>query len=85
MAPYGQELAAQMPKMLAIAAVAVLAWDGDREVRMFVLGGLIGWLSQEERRGRDALPPRTYPTPPTPERHDPDFATPTRNRPAGPI
>lgn len=69
--------------MLAIAAVAVLAWDGDREVRMFVLGGLIGWLSQEDRRGRDALPLR--PTYPTPERHDPDFAPTPSHRPPGPL
>lgn len=76
-----RELVVQMPKMMAIAAVVALSWNGDREVRLFVLGGLIGWLSQEERRTRDtsdetlpdALPPRLMRSPP--ERFPPEQAS----------
>jgi hypothetical protein len=79
MATFNQELMAALSKIFAIAAITALAWGGDREIKLFVLGGLIGWLSQDGQLGRGggSTPRPNYL--PSPDRFGPD----TNSRPRG--
>jgi hypothetical protein len=66
-----QELMAALSKIFAIAAITSLAWGGDREIKLFVLGGLIGWLSQDRIGQSGGVTPRTNYLP-FPDRYAPD-------------
>jgi hypothetical protein len=73
-----KELMGFLTKIFAILSITALAWGSDREIRLFVLGGLIGWLSQDGQPISGGSTPRPNYLP-SPDRFGPD----TNSRPRG--